>query len=173
MWRLLEFSEKILSLEKTLSLDCLEFGENRWKKKPDLLTHVKFKKSQRSLIQIKWRLLTVVSFSGPYIGWKLTLISEEEIHWQRWVNSLRLIVFSVKIEKLALQGVCSISISLKFKFGNEIIMDRLYLWMYIFSINFSRSDWSRNVTFLAFSLNWVKWLSTSSSVSTFSNTRQR
>ena len=34
MWRLLEFSEKILSLEKTLSLDPLEFSDNRWKKKP-------------------------------------------------------------------------------------------------------------------------------------------
>ena len=32
MWNLLEFSEKFLSFEKTLSLDRFEFSENRWKK---------------------------------------------------------------------------------------------------------------------------------------------
>ena len=32
MWKLLEFSNKILTLEKTLSLYRLEFSENRWKK---------------------------------------------------------------------------------------------------------------------------------------------
>ena len=32
MWILLEFRKKFLSLEKTLSLDNLEFSENRWKK---------------------------------------------------------------------------------------------------------------------------------------------
>ena len=37
MWSLLEFNEKLLSLEKTLSLDHLEFSENRWKNKPALL----------------------------------------------------------------------------------------------------------------------------------------
>ena len=37
VWNLLEFSKKLLSLEKILSLEPLEFSENRWKKKPDLV----------------------------------------------------------------------------------------------------------------------------------------